>query len=73
MRIMSAFDIKNIRNDDLFAFSDKGGYRLAKVKKSGKCAIYTKDKTYYSIEPGSSRTEVILRDGQETIKMLIAE
>lgn len=73
MRIMSASDIKNIRNDDLFAFSDRGGYRLTKVKKSGKYAIYTKDKTYYSIEPGSSRTEVILRDGQETIKMQIPE
>lgn len=73
MRIMSASDIKNIRNDDLFAFSDRGGYRLAKVKKSGNYTIYTNDKTYYSIEPGSSRREVILRDRQETIKMQIPE
>lgn len=73
MRIISASDIKNIRNDDLFAFSDRGGYRLAKVKKSGNYTIYTNDKTYYSIEPGSSRREVILRDRQETIKMQIPE
>lgn len=73
MRIMSASDIKNIRNDDLFAFWDTDGYRLMKVYKSGNYTIYTKDKTYYSIEPGSSRTEVILRDGQETIKMQIPE